>query len=126
MSRQPNGHEGEPTRVSPDEDIISPLIEEARRMDRESSRRRALPHGTPCPDCGDEHVFDGTWTRCGRQQNAASRDAVVLRHALSIATVPERATWLLKPYIERLAMILMVGAEECRGEVACESATRSV
>jgi KaiC/GvpD/RAD55 family RecA-like ATPase len=36
---------------------------------------------------------------------------VELRSAFSIAARPSRATWLLKPYVERGAMVLMVGAE---------------
>lgn len=36
---------------------------------------------------------------------------IALRSALEIAARPEHATWLLKPYVERGALILMVGAE---------------
>jgi hypothetical protein len=38
-------------------------------------------------------------------------NTVVLRSAMEIAGRPEKATWLLKPYIERAASILLVGAE---------------
>jgi KaiC/GvpD/RAD55 family RecA-like ATPase len=36
---------------------------------------------------------------------------ISLRSALAIAMQPERATWLLRPYLERGALVLMVGAE---------------
>jgi hypothetical protein len=39
------------------------------------------------------------------------KPSIPLRSALEIATTPASANWLLKPYVERMANILMVGAE---------------
>lgn len=53
-------------------------------------------------------------TALGRPQpsdEAVDRSPVVFRSALAIAMRPARATWLLKPFLERGAMVLMVGAE---------------
>jgi hypothetical protein len=45
------------------------------------------------------------------QKQEDEAPTVVLRAALEIAAKPARATWVLKPYVERASLILMVGAE---------------
>jgi KaiC/GvpD/RAD55 family RecA-like ATPase len=42
---------------------------------------------------------------------AKASAAIQLRSALAIAAHPERATWLLRPFLERGAIIILVGAE---------------
>jgi hypothetical protein len=45
------------------------------------------------------------------QKQESEAPSILLRSALQIAEKPTRAAWVLKPYVERASMILMVGAE---------------
>lgn len=49
----------------------------------------------------------------GTADEGAEKPSVTLSSALMIASNPPRAEWLHRPYIERGAMILLVGAEGC-------------
>jgi hypothetical protein len=60
--------------------------------------------------CGNG--FDGELGYDATGETAAiSEPTIRLRPALEIAATPLQATWLLKPYIERAALILAFGAE---------------
>jgi hypothetical protein len=47
----------------------------------------------------------------GHDHSIDEQPSLVLRSALEIAARPERAAWLMKPYLEMAALILLVGAE---------------
>lgn len=70
----------------------------------------AQPHGAR-PDLNGAAAPATALSRPQPSEEAIDRRLIVLNSALSIAMRPTRATWLLKPFLERGAMVLMVGAE---------------